>query len=386
VRRVYNWPYESTREVNVEMNLYDKRKSGRVRGVLCAGLLLMSASAGGWAKTTPPAPAATSVKIAAQPNATMGAKTTITFTVLDQSNKPFTGTGNNGYSGTATISVSPGPTTPSALPQLSFTRGVATTDVQFMAAGMQTITVSQFSPAVGAGTFSSSVTVGTASTSANALAGCATCFASIGAGTLLVGKYPDYNVSSNVLQATHVGISTPSFAVGVAYKLPLHDVYGYKALGCTKDDLTTKNSDARVAFCYPWKSFVSLKLTPDASQTLNGFTFGISHGLHQYLDLMIGVAYSAHNEISPGFQQAAVNVVREQQAAKNPYYAEFNLAALAANNTQTAYDGFPTQLLNANGTTGPLIYNGSVTISHYRPGLFLGVSLPLSFKSAVSGQ
>ena len=148
----------------------------------------------------------------------------------------------------------------------------------------------------------------------------------------------------------------------------------------------TKNSDARVAFCYPWKSFVSLKLTPDASQTLNGFTFGISHGLHQYLDLMIGVAYSAHNEISPGFQQAAVNVVREQQAAKNPYYAEFNLAALAANNTQTAYDGFPTQLLNANGTTGPLIYNGSVTISHYRPGLFLGVSLPLSFKSAVSGQ
>jgi hypothetical protein len=351
-----------------------------------AGFLLLLACLGGWAKDAPPTPAASSVKIAAPPNTTVGAKTTITFTVLDQNKKPFTGSGNKGYSGKATVTVVPGSTTPSALPQISFALGVATIDIQFGAAGMQTITVANFDPVIGPGTFSTTVTVGTASTSANALAGCATCFASIGAGTLLVGKYPDYEVSSNVLQATHVGISTPSFAVGVAYKLPFHDFYGYKVLDCTKDDLTTKTSDARVAFCYPWKSFVSLKLTPGASQTLNGFTFGLSHGLHQYLDLMIGLAYSAHNEISPGFQQAAVSVVRAQQAEKNPYYAQFNLAALQENNTQTAYDGFPTQFLNANGTTGSLIYNGSITISHYRPGLFLGVSLPLSFKSAVSGQ
>ncbi len=342
----------------------------------------MFACPGGWAKGAPAAPVAKLVKIAAQPNATVGAETTITFTVLDQNHKPFTG-----YKSTAKVTVTPSSTIPaSPLPTLSFTQGVATMDIQFAAAGMQTITVDTFNPVIGAGTFSSTVTVGTASTGANALAGCATCFASIGAGTLLIGKYPDYNVSSNILQATHVGITTPSFAVGVAYKLPFHDVYGYKALGCTIDDLTTKTSDAKIAFCYPWKSFISLKLTPAASQTLNGFTFGLSHGLHQYLDLMIGIAYSAHNEISPGFQQAAVSLVKTQQAANNPYYAQFNLAALEANNTQTAYDGFPTQLLNANGTTGPLIYNGSITISHYRPGLFLGVSLPLNFKSAVSGQ
>jgi hypothetical protein len=74
-----------------------------------------------------------------------------------------------------------------------------------------------------------------------------------------------------------------------------------------------------------------------------------------------------------------------QQAAKNPYYSQFNLAALQANSTQTAFDGFPTQLLNANGTTGSLIYSGNITVSHNRPGLFLGISLPISFKSAVSG-
>jgi hypothetical protein len=349
---------------------------------LCVSLTILPTCGASWAAAKPAAAVATSVTITAQPNATVGASNEVTFTVLDQNKKPFTD-----YTGTADVTVSPVPTTPSPVPQLSFTHGVAKMVIQFASAGVQTITVKGFNPAtIPPDSFSGTVTVGTASTGANALAGCATCFASIGAGTLVIGKYPDYNVSSNILQATHYGISTPSFAVGVAYKLPFHDLYGYTKLGCTANDLVTKTSDARIAFCYPWKAFVSLKLTPDASQTLNGFTFGVSHALHQYLDLMIGVAYSAHNEISPGFQQAAVNVVKAQQAAGNSYYSQFSLPALEANNTQTAYDGFPTQLLNANGTTGPLIYSGSVTISHYRPGFFLGVSLPLSFKSVVSGQ
>jgi hypothetical protein len=97
---------------------------------------------------------------------------------------------------------------------------------------------------------------------------------------------------------------------------------------------------------------------------------------------MVGVSYSPYSAVSPGFQQAAINVVKVQQAAGNPYYSPFSLAAMEANSSQTAFDGFPTQLLNANGTTGPLIYNGNITTSHYRPGLFLGVSLPLSLKSA----
>jgi hypothetical protein len=250
-----------------------------------------------------------------------------------------------------------------------------------MAAGPQTLSVATADPILSGST---QTTVST--TTASALAGCASCYASLGAGSLLVGKYPDYNVSSNILEATHVGISTPSYAVGVAYKLPFREPWVYKKLSCTTDDFSTKRSDGQVAFCYPYKAFVSLKFTPDASQTFNGYTFGISHALHQYLDLMVGLAYSAHNEISPGFQQAAVSVVKAQQAAGNPYYSQFNLASLEANNTQTAFDGFPTQLLNANGTTGPLIYNGSITISHYRPGLFLGISIPLSFKSSASGQ
>lgn len=343
---------------------------------LCFALVTVIAWRTGWAATQ-------SITISPQPSALVGVATTVTFTALDDTGKP-----DPSYVGTGTVSVTPGPTLPASLPNpLAFKNGVVTLVVQFMASGIQTVTISNLAPTLpGGASFSATANVSTATSSANALAGCPSCFASAGAGTLLIGKYADYNVSSNIIQATHIGISTPSFVAGIAYKLPFHDFYGYTRLGCGPVDLTTKTSDARIAFCYPYKVFVSLKLTPDASQTLNGFTFGISHALHQYLDLMVGIAYSAHADISPGFQQAAVNVVKLQQAAGNPYYAEFNLAALEANNTQTAYDGFPTQLLNANGTTGPLIYNGSITISHFRPGLFLGLSFPLAFKSAASGS
>jgi len=326
-----------------------------------------------------------SITISPQPSATVGTANTITFTAVDSGGKT-----DPSYSGTGNVSVSPGQTIPAATVgtpvSVSFSKGVATLVIQFMAAGIQTLTITNLKPALPSSSFSASANVSTATSSNSALSGCPTCFASIGIGTLLAGKYPDYTVSNNILQATHIGISTPSVAIGVAYKLPFHDFYGYKRLGCGPVDLTTKTSDARIAFCYPYKAFISAKLTPDASQTLNGFTFGLSHALHQYLDLMVGLAYSAHNEISPGFQQAAVNVVKAQQTAKNPYYAQFNLGTLEANNTQGAFDGFPTQLLNSDGTVGPLIYSGSVTISHFRPGFFVGISLPIGFKTAVAGN
>lgn len=330
---------------------------------------------------------ANSVTITPQANATVGASNTITFKVLDQNQKAFS------YDGTAQMTITPGQTQPDSTSnpiQIKFSNGTANAQIQFMAAGAQLITVRQFNPAFGQGaqdTFSQTLTVGVASTGANALSGCATCFATIGAGVVLVGKYPDYNVSSNVIQATHIGISTPSIAAGVAYKLPFHEPFGfYKKLNCSAQDLTTKRSDAQIAFCYPWKAFVSLKITPDASQTLNGFTYGFSHAIHQYLDLMIGIAYSAHNEISPGFRAAAVNVVTAQQAAKNPNYAQFNISQMESLTSQTAFDGFPTQLISTTGAPGALIYSGSVTINHFRPGLFMGISFPLSFKSAVAGQ
>jgi hypothetical protein len=350
------------------------KPAGSKRIWLCFVLTTVFACELGWTQSP-----ATAIAVTGLPtSATLGATYTVKIMAVGAK-----GTVDSTYTNSATLTTTPVTAPPATITPTSvkFAAGVATAVVQFMGAGPQTLKIDTAAPILSVSTQTTVSTV-----TAGALAGCASCYASLGAGTLLVGKYPDYNVSTNILQATHVGISTPSYAVGVAYKLPFREPWVYKKISCTTDDFSTKRSDGQVAFCYPYKAFVSLKFTPDASQTFNGFTFGLSHALHQYLDLMVGLAYSAHNEISPGFQQAAVSVVKAQQSAGNPYYSQFNLASLEANNTQTAFDGFPTQLLDANGTTGPLIYSGNITISHYRPGLFLGISLPLSFKSAAAGQ
>lgn len=200
-------------------------------------------------------------------------------------------------------------------------------------------------------------------------------------------KFGDYNDNANILESTHLGASTPQYAVGLSYRLPIYGPFSkIKKLGCATDAYTATYPEARAAYCFPYKAFVSFKFNPDASQTFNGYTFGVSHAIaYSYLDLMIGLSYSAFNEVSPGFQQAAINVVTAQQAANNPYYAQYNLAALKSNRP-TAYDGFPVQLLKADGTTGSLIYSGNPLVAHYHPGLFLGVSVPLSFKTFLGAK
>jgi hypothetical protein len=213
---------------------------------------------------------------------------------------------------------------------------------------------------------------------ASSTTGCASnCFASVGAGVVLSPtKWGDYNNSSNILQSTHVGSSTPQYSVGLAYKLSFREGFIKRSKPC---------SDTTSPFCYPYKAFVSLKFSPDSSQTFSGFTYGLTHALCSNLDLVAGISYSANNEISPGFQRAALNVVKAQQTAGNPYYAQFNLASLQANGP-TAYDGFPIQLMNSDGTTGSIIYAGSPTVLHYHTGFFMGIAVPITFKGLLSGK
>jgi len=358
------------------------RRLGNLRHYLCFVLLTVCAYA---AENTQTPQTPSSIKSDLPASTAVGTEYTVTLTAVAKDSKGKDQTVTK-FEETAKISNSDTAAKPNPIPDVTFKAGVATFQVQFMTAGVNTLTVTT-SPSSVKGSFATTTTVATASaTTSAAVAGCASCFATIGAGTVIKGKYPDYNVSSNIIEATHVGISTPSYSLGLGYKLSFHDFFQtYKKLGCTPDDLVTPSEDKK-AFCYPYKTFISLKFTPDASQTFNGYTFGLSHALHKYLDLMVGMAYSAHNEISPGFQQAAISVVKAQQAAGNPYYSQFNLAALQANSTQTAFDGFPTQLISANGTTGSLIYSGNITVSHYRPGLFLGISLPVNLKTFVGGS
>lgn len=274
-------------------------------------------------------------------------------------------------------------TDPKALPQtqtISFTNGTATLAMAFMTPGVMSVTVTD--NGVSKATGSLNVTVVTAS--AAAISGCGSCYASLGAGAEITGtSFGDYNDTANVLQSTHLANDIPQIAVGVAYKLPIRGPL-HKPLHCSPNDFFNASSEAKAAYCFPFKAFVSLKFTPDASQTFNGFTYGFSNALHKDLDVLFGVSYSAFNEASPGFRQTAISTVQAQQALGNPYYSQWSVTALEKN-APTAFDGFPTQLINSNGAPGPQIYIGNPLVVHYHTGFLIGVSVPVSFKSALGG-
>lgn len=223
--------------------------------------------------------------------------------------------------------------------------------------------------------------------------GCSSCFATIGAGAVATGRLGDYNNQNSVLEATHLGQSTPQYLLGVAYKLPIRgEFFALKNLHCDPTrSFNAAVSDGEAAFCYPFKVFINLKFSPDSSQTFNGFTFGLSHALHKYVDLLPGISYSAYNDISPGFRAAAVNVVTVAQQSGNvnaPCYAQWKVAELSDSTNTIAFDGFPTQLMTNTGTlsapvctAGAQIFSGSPLTVHYHPGFFIGISVPVSFKS-----
>jgi len=269
---------------------------------------------------------------------------------------------------------------------LALSQGSATVSIIFKTPGNQIVS------AASGGALSAQQPVAVTS----AIAGCSSCYATIGAGAVITNLAGDYNNTNNVLETTHLGNSTPQYVVGVAYKLPIRgELYKLKPLGCNTASFTTPTSDASAAYCFPYKAFINFKFTPDASQTFNGFTYGISHAIHKDLDILLGVSYSAYNEVSPGFQAAALQVVKEQQSPStgSTCYAQWNLASLQADSA-TAYDGFPTQLLTQTGgtvaspicTAGAQIYGGSPLAVHYHAGLFIGISVPISFSTFLGGK
>jgi len=223
---------------------------------------------------------------------------------------------------------------------------------------------------------------------------CAGCYATIGLGTNLNAKgLTDYNNSANIIQTTHLGNGTPQFLVGISYQVPWHGFFyskiSVKAPGGTPKqcDPTLYNADpdGALIYCYPWRPFINAKFTSDASQTFNGFTFGISHRLAKSLDLLVGYSFTAFNEASPGFQRAAIQTVEQQQGANNPNYTQFSLTAMQ-HSWHNAFDGFPTQLISSTGQPGALIYAGNALSVHYHSGAFVGVAIPVGLKTLLGAK
>jgi len=263
--------------------------------------------------------------------------------------------------------------------QVSFNSGSGTFSVIFSTPGTQTLTITDATANI-----TSSVTVSVITN----VSGCSSCYATIGAGAVVSANIPDYNNVQNVLEITHLGRSTPQYSVGLGYKLPWR--WPKTSQRCPASEFNNPTSEARAAYCFPFKAFVSLKFASDSSNAFTGFVFGFSHAIHTSLDGLFGLSYSPYNGISPGFRQVAVNTYVTQTKAGNPCYAQFNLGDLQA----SRYDGFPTQLVANTAavgatpvcTPGAQIYSGSPLVVSYHPGFFIGVALPIQFKQFFGGK
>jgi hypothetical protein len=324
-----------------------------------------------------------SVSLSNGSTVTVGQPVSITVNAL----LPSTNTVDKAFKGTATLTV----TTSDGVsqPPEVLVNGTTKFTLDFLTLGPVSITVSNTD-----GTLTAPpVNVNVVST----IPGCSSCFVSIGAGAVIQNAtFNDYSVNNNTLETTSLdhSESAPQYLVGVAYKLPIRDLLFvpksgtttlYHALGCTAaTDFNNPDTEAKAAYCYPYKAFISFKFSPDSSQTFNGFTYGITFAIHKDLDLLLGASYSPYNNISGGFKSAAVSLVTEETTAGNRCYSQWTAAGLNANG-QGAFNGFPTQLLTDSTSTaatptcsmGAQIYSGSVTTASYHTGLFIGVSIPI---------
>lgn len=167
----------------------------------------------------------------------------------------------------------------------------------------------------------------------------------IGIGSLVGGAgVSNYQISSaNVLSRTNFGNQTPQFLAGISLPFCLSQ----SATRSGNKELCGGRSFGG-QFINRAAAFVSLQLASGSSQTFSGYTIGLSEHISKYLHVMVGYSLSPIQEISTGLQQ------------KYP---------------GTTWDGFQV----------PSTYTGPPLTVHYRGGVFIGIALPLSLKSLLTG-
>jgi hypothetical protein len=230
----------------------------------------------------------------------------------------------------------------------------------------------------------------------------------IGIGSLIVvSGSTDYSDQSNVIHSNNIGKATPQFLTGVAFRSHLpnflpryhgctwNETDGLPANGSAqasttptadkdktdphpKDVKTAKTEGGACSYAEPWQkrpwnAFVSVKFSPGANQTVNGFVFGASYAVTKYLNALVGFSLTPVNEPAPGFRTTAAQFVAAQQLQGQ--YLNFSPSAMLKN-SPNAFDGFP-----VTDPTGKLIYSGNPLTVHYHGGAVFGVSIPIYFSS-----
>jgi len=249
-----------------------------------------------------------------------------------------------------------------------------------------------------------------------------------GVGAVLAGvEATSYKEQNEALSAANVGRKTPEILLGGGFILPWHSVGGWiersycgkqydkvkedkakedkaekdKAKKAKEDNPKEENSnddkakedtakeeppaatplsaDCKPGGAYrdyrPWEVFLSIRFAPASDQTINGFVLGGGYKITKYLALMVGYSVTPTDEPSPGFRNAAAQIV-----AANPTvspYNRYNPSDLLQDKPG-AFDGFPLFIYNASGQTTQKLFLGSPRVTHHRSGIYFGVGIPLN--------
>src|SRR5262249_27249113 len=133
----------------------------------------------------------------------------------------------------------------------------------------------------------------------------------------------------------------------------------------------------------PWYAFLSLKFSPDSSQTFNGYVVGGSYKLAKTFSILGGFSLTPIQEPSPGFQAAAIHV--GTQNPNVPTYQRFNVNDMQHNRLD-AFDGFPLFVQGPTGPTTTRVFDGDPTVVHYHGGFIIGIAIPVSLKTQLGGK
>jgi hypothetical protein len=131
-------------------------------------------------------------------------------------------------------------------------------------------------------------------------------------------------------------------------------------------------------------AFVSVQLGSGSTQTVTGYSLGLTYPIGKYLRVLAGFSMTPTNEISPGFANAA-----SQYVTKNSTLFPGVSAANLLSNAYGAFDGIQstTAVPGAGATpTSTIYYPGSTTETRYRGGFIIGISVPINIYNFLGGN
>lgn len=215
----------------------------------------------------------------------------------------------------------------------------------------------------------------------------------LGIGSLVNNKrFSDYSNNSNLLSVSNLGRASPQYLVGLGLRtvIPGFRHFGPGKDKCTlarefREGLKTKEvaeSLGSLGCPYwrekPFSGFVSVKFSPQSSDSIVGYMLGGSYSAGRFLNILAGFGLTHVNEPSNGLRTSASLYVAAQQKQGN--LMNFDPVAMLSNG-YGAFDGF--SLLD---NAGKLVYSGTPLEPHYRGGFVIGIAVPINFSDFLQGK